>query len=177
MRGAVPYERRMSSSTYRKMAPPDVAHMVRLAIATGLFPPDASEFLEGAARTWFAGGPGEWVVDEVAGDVVGVAFFEPRPATDRVWALTMIAVDPSRQAGGRGSALLHHVEGVLRERQQRLLVVETSGTPQYDRTRRFYEKLDYTAVARVPDYFADRDDMVLFRKDLRASPGADEDMR
>jgi ribosomal protein S18 acetylase RimI-like enzyme len=157
----------MSHTDFRRMEPRDVPHMVRLAIDAGMFPAEASPFLEGAAQTWFDGGPGQWIVDELDGAVVGVAFYEPRPATDRVWALTMIVVDPKLQGGGRGAALLRHVERVLRADEQRLLVIETSGTPMYDRTRRFYAKLGYDAVARVPDYFTDGDDMVLFAKDLR----------
>lgn len=161
----------MSSLTIRAMEPRDVPHMVRIAIASALFPAEATAFLDGSAQSWFDGGPGHWLVDELAGTVVGVAFYEPRPATDRVWSLTMIAVDPSVQGGGRGRALLRHVESLLQAQGQRMLVIETSGTATYDRTRRFYERLEYRAVARVPDYFADGDDMVLFSKDLRAGRG------
>jgi ribosomal protein S18 acetylase RimI-like enzyme len=157
----------MSSLTIRAMEPRDVSHVVRIAIASGLFPAEATAFLAGSAQSWFEGGPGHWLVGDLAGTVVGVAFYEPRPATDRVWSLTMLAVDPSVQGSGRGAALLRHVESLLQARGQRILVIETSGTETYDRTRRFYERLEFLAVARVPDYFADGDDMVLFSKDLR----------
>ena len=149
------------------MVPSDTQQMIRLAIEAGLFPEDASAFLETAAKSWFEGGPGEWIVDDLDNVIVGVAFYEPRPATDRVWALTMIAVAPNRQGHGHGAALIQWVESRLREDGQRLLVVETSGTAQYDGTRRFYAKQRYTEVARVPNYFTDGDDMVLFSKDLR----------
>jgi ribosomal protein S18 acetylase RimI-like enzyme len=74
----------------------------------------------------------------------------------------MIAVRPDLQGGGRGAALMRHVEQDLREQGQRLVVVRTSGTPQYDRTRAFYRQLGYGEVACVPDYWTDGDDLVLF---------------
>ncbi len=82
----------------------------------------------------------------------------------------MIAVLPELQGGGRGGALLGHVEDDLRGRGQRLLVVDTSGTPQYDRTRDFYVRCGYAAEARVPDYWSDGDDLVIFVR--RLSPAS-----
>ena len=153
----------------RFMKPQDVDAMVKLAIEARMFPAEAADFLSGTARAWFEGGqePSRWVVDEEDGAVVAVAFFEPRDATDRVWYLTMIVVSPALQGTGHGRRLLEHVEQTLREADQRLLLIETSGTEQYTATRRFYERGGYREVARVPDYFEDGDDMVLFLKDLR----------
>ena len=62
---------------------------------------------------------------------------------------------------------MRRVEETLRADQQRLLVIETSSTPTYDRTRAFYDRHGYRAVATVPDYFSDGDHMVLYHKDLR----------
>ena len=78
----------------------------------------------------------------------------------------MIAVRPASQGRGRGAAMLRHVEENLRTRDQRLLLVETSGLPQYDRTRAFYVRCGYEEEARVRDYWTAGDDMVLFRKAL-----------
>lgn len=57
---------------------------------------------------------------------------------------------------------MHHAERDLRERGQRMLVVRTSGTTQYDRTRAFYGGLGYSGDARVPDNWTDGDDLVLY---------------
>ena len=80
----------------------------------------------------------------------------------------MIVVSPALQGTGRGRGLLGHVEATLRDQDQRLLLIETSGTAQYDGTRKFYARAGYQEVARVPAYFEDGDDLVLFLKDLRA---------
>jgi ribosomal protein S18 acetylase RimI-like enzyme len=113
-----------------------------------------------------SGGGHTCLVDEYDEQVVGVAYYQPKGPADRVWDLTMIAVAPQLQGAGRGGALLEQVEDDLRDRGQRLLLVDTSGTAQYDRTRDFYVKCGYTAVARIPDYWTDGDDLVVFVKHL-----------
>lgn len=48
----------------------------------------------------------------------------------------------------------------------RFLLVDTSGTAQYDRTRAFYVRCGYRQEARVRDYWTAGDDLVIFRKAL-----------
>ncbi|QJY51158.1 GNAT family N-acetyltransferase [Pseudonocardia broussonetiae] len=109
------------------------------------------------------------VVDEVEDELIGVAYYEPVTATDRTWELLMIGVRADRHRQGRGRVLLEHVEHDLRARGQRLLLVETSATAAFDRARAFYLACGYDQEARVRDYFADGDDMVLFRKAVATS--------
>ena len=59
-------------------------------------------------------------------------------AADRAYDRTMIAVRPDVQGGGRGAALMRYAEDDLRQRNQRLRIVRTSGTSQYAATRAFY---------------------------------------
>ena len=87
-------------------------------------------------------------------------------AADRVVDLTMSAVRPDLQGAGRGAALMRHAEQDLRRRCQRLLVVRTSGTEQYAGTRAFYRGLGYLEASRLPDYWTDGDDLVMFAKRL-----------
>jgi hypothetical protein len=58
------------------------------------------------------------------------------------------------------------VEEDIRKAGGRVLFIETSGLPHYDPTRRFYLKLGYEQGAVLRDYYADGDDMVVFRKRL-----------
>jgi hypothetical protein len=46
------------------------------------------------------------------------------------------------------------------------LLVETSSLAQYDRTRAFYAGRGYEEEARIRDYWAVGDDLVVFRKAL-----------
>jgi hypothetical protein len=46
----------------------------------------------------------------------------------------------------------------------RLLLIETSSLPGYQPTRRFYLRHGYQGPSRVPDFYADGDDLLVFRK-------------
>lgn len=147
----------------------DTAAVTALIVAAELFPPNQTEPVEQMLAAYFSGAASEghgYVVDTDHGDLVGMAYYQPKPAADRVWDLTMIAVAPDRQGQGRGGALLRYVEDALEAEGQRLLLVETSGLPRYDLTRAFYAKCGYDQVARIGDYWEPGDDLVLFRKSL-----------
>jgi ribosomal protein S18 acetylase RimI-like enzyme len=139
----------------------DGSAVVELVVATGMFTRDEADFLNEvlvhAARTTF-------LVEDAddGGGLASVVLYRPEEAADRVFDLTMIAVRPDLQGDGRGSALMRHVERDLREQGQRMLVIRSSGTARYDRTRDFYKALGYSEHARVPDYWTDGDDLVLF---------------
>jgi RimJ/RimL family protein N-acetyltransferase len=49
-----------------------------------------------------------------------------------------------------------------------MLLVETSGLPDFERTRTFYAKCGYEEEARIRDFYAVNDDKVVFRKVLNA---------
>ena len=154
----------------RSITRDDSAAVIDLAVASGLFSADETGILDRTLADYFGGNIGHGhacVIDEEDGPL-GVAYYAPAPAADRTWYLTMIAVRPDRQGRGRGTALMRHVENALRADGQRLLLVETSGLPTFERTRAFYAKLDYGEEARVRDFYEAGDDMVLFRKILSA---------
>jgi GNAT superfamily N-acetyltransferase len=105
---------------------------------------------------------------EAGGSVTGFAYWAPAAMTDRTWYLYWIAVRKDGQARGTGTALLAHVEDDIRDVQKgRILLIETSSLPHYDLTRRFYLKHAYERAAVLPDFYADGDDMVIFRKRFR----------
>ncbi|MBC7678845.1 MAG: GNAT family N-acetyltransferase [Pseudorhodobacter sp.] len=146
----------------------DGAAVVDLVVAAGLFTREAAGFLADGALD--AGDDdGATCVVEDAADGQGLAavlYYRPEEAADRAFDLTMIAIRPDLQGSGRGAALMGQAEDDLRRRGQRLLIVRTSGTTQYDRTRAFYRGLAYVEQSRVPDYWRDGDDLVVFTKRL-----------
>jgi GNAT superfamily N-acetyltransferase len=101
------------------------------------------------------------------GRVLGFVYFAPAAMTDRAWHLWWIAVEKSRQARGTGGQLLQYAEDEIRRAHGRVLFIETSSLPHYEPTRRFYLKHGYELAATLRDFYADGDDMVVFRKPLR----------
>lgn len=146
----------------------DIEKFVSLGIDSGLFPEEESEILEKMMQDYFGGKQEEshcCVIDEDE-EALAVAYYEPHRAADRTWYLTLIAVHGKAQGKGRGSALMQYIEADLQAKGQRLLLVETSGVPEFERTRQFYLNCGYEQEARVRDFYTDGDDMVLFRKAL-----------
>lgn len=156
----------------RPATPHDVTAIADIAVDSTLFGADDVAVVSTMMAEYFerriADSHGCVVAD--AGDgPLAVAYFQPAVEADRTWYLTMIAVRRARQGTGLGAALMHHVENALRRSGQRLLLVETSGTSSFDGTRTFYRRLGYQQEALVRDYYADGDDMVVFRKALLAA--------
>ncbi|MBW4544347.1 MAG: GNAT family N-acetyltransferase [Symplocastrum torsivum CPER-KK1] len=154
----------------RPTLPEDTTALIALADATGLFPPSALELL----RQMLTDALGEnsdaehfWITDDDNGPV-GVAYCEPERMTDRTWNLQLIAIHPVHQGQGRGTKLLNYVEQALTVRGGRMLLVETSGLPDFERTRTFYAKCGYEEEACIRDFYAVNDDKVVFRKVLNA---------
>jgi len=98
--------------------------------------------------------------------VLGFVCFGPTALTEGTFDLYWIAVDKSTQGGGVGRALMESTEDYLRDAGGRLVVVETSGTPAYAPTRRFYERLGYEGHLSAPDYYRPGDDLIVYTKHL-----------
>lgn len=154
----------------RPIAPDDTTALIALADATGLFESNQLEEL-GAMLSDYLGGNSDrdrfWIVDDDNG-LVGVAYCETERMTDRTWNLQLIAIRPDRQRQGRGTALLRYVEQTLVERGGRMLLVETSGTSEFEHTRAFYRKCGYDEEARIRDFYTEGADKIVYRKALSA---------
>jgi ribosomal protein S18 acetylase RimI-like enzyme len=157
----------------RPTLPADTTALVVLADATGFFKPHeivalrevlddyhtANRDFGHVARTWDDGGP------------LGFVYYAPTAMTDRTWELWWIAVSKTLQGRGIGGAMLAAVEADVRAADGRLLLIETSSTPVYEPTRQFYLKHRYAVAARIPDFYADGDDKIIFAKRFAGLPG------
>ncbi len=107
-----------------------------------------------------------FIVAKEEGHVQGYACYGPRALTDRTYDLYWIAVDPNARGGGVGKKLLAATEEAIRSLGGRLLIVETSGLPNYGSTRAFYFATQYTHEGTLKDFYSDGDDLVIFTKRL-----------
>ena len=155
----------------RPTTPADTPALLALTEGTGVFKPHEVEALDEVLADYHAANRDQGhvaVTDERHGEVVGYAYYAPAAMTDRTWYLYWIAVSKKTQARGVGSGLLRHAEEDVRRRNGRVLFIETSSLPHYEPTRRFYLKHGYEVTGVLRDYYADGDDMVVFRKRLLA---------
>lgn len=142
----------------------DFSALLTLATDCGLFEPDQVDLLSNLLHN-----PNEndtWFTDVSGNEPVGVAYMAPEKMTHGTWNLYWIAVHPSQQRSGRGKAILEYVENWLRQKGERMLIVETAGIDEFEYVRRFYAKNGFEAEARIRDFYAAGVDKVVFRKVL-----------
>ncbi len=153
----------MTDFIIRPLERGDLARVAVLVEATGMFP---AEMLGDMTSAYFAGDAAQrWIV-AAADEALGAAYYVPEPLTEGTWNVLMICVDPAAHGQGIGTLLMRHVEGELSGKGARVLLVETSSTPGFARTRGFYDMLGYDREARIRDYYAAGDDKVIFLKAL-----------
>jgi len=107
-----------------------------------------------------------WTIAERAGRVAGFACFGPVPLTVGTYDLYWIAVEPQSQGSPVAARLDEAVTVEVRMKGGRWLLAETSSTPEYGRTHRFYERQGYDLVGRIPDFYRPGDDRLTFGKRL-----------
>jgi ribosomal protein S18 acetylase RimI-like enzyme len=92
--------------------------------------------------------------------------YGPVPMTQGTFDLYWIVVDPGSQGKGIGSKLLHFLEGTVREKKGRMILIDTSSIPQYEKSQKFYVRHGFQEVGRVPDYYHPGNDRITFCKRL-----------
>jgi ribosomal protein S18 acetylase RimI-like enzyme len=105
-----------------------------------------------------------FIVDRDGDQVLGFACYGRRDLTNGVFDLYWIAVDPGSHRNGVGRGLLNASEEAVRQAGGRMLIAETSGTPQYEPTRKFYAGMGYTIEATLKDFYTEGDDLTIFVK-------------
>jgi ribosomal protein S18 acetylase RimI-like enzyme len=155
--------------TIRTVGSMDIDTIRAIAIETEMFGADDAGFVDEVVTGILDGSLHDhhFVVHEVDGAVIGAAYYAPEPFSDRLWNLYFIAVSPSRQGQGIGGALLDHVEAQLRRAgpdAAQVLIIETSSTDHYARTREFYPKHGYVEEARIRRFYGPGDDKVVYWK-------------
>lgn len=108
----------------------------------------------------------EIFVDEEENQIRGYVCIGPRPLTTGTYDLYWIAVNPEVQSKGIGSNLIKYIEDHIKERQGRLILIETSGKPSYEKERKFYEKNMYDEIVNIRDFYNRGDSLVIYGKYL-----------
>ncbi len=105
-----------------------------------------------------------FIVDRDGDQVLGYACYGPRSLTAGAFDLYWIAVDPDARRNGVGHGLLLASEEAARTIGGTMLIAETSGTPHYEPTRKFYINMGYTSEAIIKDFYSAGDDLLIFIK-------------
>jgi len=96
----------------------------------------------------------------------GYVCIGPRPLTEGTYDLYWIAVNPSIQSKGIGSKLIAYIEEHIKTKGGRLVLIETSGKPSYEKERKFYLKNSYNELVEIKDFYKVDDSLVIYGKYL-----------
>jgi ribosomal protein S18 acetylase RimI-like enzyme len=132
---------------------------------SGLFPPD---LLEGMLSDFFTNPETQdiWLTKLINEKPVAIAYCAPERLTAGTYNLYLIAVLKDFQGKGIGGELMNYIETLLKSEGNRVLLVETSGLPEFELTRKFYDNCSYTREAVIRDFYNEGEDKVVFWKKL-----------
>ena len=99
-------------------------------------------------------------------ETAGYICYGKRPLTDWTYDLYWIAVDPNIHGKGLGSNLVKHMEDDLAAAGGKIILIETSGKPEYENERKFYTKNGYDVQTIIKDFYRSGDDLYVYRKYL-----------
>lgn len=145
----------------------DIPVLKRVIDSSELFP---SEFLDEMLVTYFSNSNTSdiWITDEHNGTPIAVAYCAPEKMTEGTYNLYLIAIHKDHQGKGIGAKIMRYFEAMLTDKGVRILIVETSGLPSFELTRKFYDKLGYIREAVIRDFYEAGDDKVVFWKKLNS---------
>jgi ribosomal protein S18 acetylase RimI-like enzyme len=111
------------------------------------------------------------MVSEVESDVSGYICYGPTPMTDGTWDIYWIAVAADKQRLGIGRSLMQYTENEIQKARGRLIMIETSSKPSYEKTRKFYQSINYNIAARIIDFYTIGDDKLILEKRFKQVKG------
>jgi len=149
----------------RKIEKKDIPQLKKIIDSTGLFP---SELLDEMITDYLTNPNSTdiWLTLECNNAPVVIAYCAPERLTIGTYNLYLIAVLKEYQGKGLGASMMMHIEQLLKEQGHRVLLVETSGLPEYELTRKFYDKSNYHREAVIREFYQAGEDKVVFWKKL-----------
>jgi ribosomal protein S18 acetylase RimI-like enzyme len=158
----------------RYTSPEDRTKILSILRETNFFRPQELMVAEEVLDDALAKGPqGHYqsFVAEDGRDIVGWICFGPTPCTVGTFDIYWIVVAPGKQRCGIGACLMQYATDIIKKRNGRMIIAETSGSERYLSTRRFYEKMNYRRACCVENFYALGDDKVIYVKLVNESQG------
>ena len=149
----------------RKVIPQDINALKEVLDTSELFP---SEMVDDMIHDFLNNESSSdiWLTTLQDGIPISIAYCAPERMTEGTYNLYAIAIHKKYQGNGIGGKMMTYIEDHLRSTGNRILLVETSGLPEYELTRKFYHKCNYHQEAIIRDFYQAGEDKVVFWKKL-----------
>ena len=142
---------------------------LKIAEATNAFTFNKLDVLEDVLVEWSLHPGRDYILltEWIDGDIAGFLIYGPTPMTRFAYDLYWIAVAPGHQKKGLGGRLEEKMCSALLEQSDSAVIrVETAGRDDYLGQRYFYLARHYGECGRIPDFYSEGDDLVLYCKKL-----------
>ncbi len=148
----------------------DEAQIASLARKIENFLPEDNECIMQLWQDYLHGGEDpdryHFLVFEEDGKILSLACYGHRPLTQGTYDFYWLATDPDSRGRGIGGKMTVQVEVEIRKLGGYILLIETSDSPAFQKTRSFYEANGYTRVGEIADFYAPGDGLVMYQKRL-----------
>ena len=121
---------------YRAATAADVEEIRSIVGAVDLFPTD---MLDAMIADYLAGDSADiWFVANQPDGLLAFGFCEPERMAEGTWNLLALGTAPKAQGRGVGKGMLRYLESRLTAQGERIVLIETLGTPKFEPIRVFY---------------------------------------
>ncbi len=143
----------------------DVEGLKKIVDSIELFP---SEFLDEMTSDYFNNPNTQdiWFTYIENNIQVAIGYCMPEKLTDGTYNLLAIGVSQDVQRNGIASQMMNYIEQLLKQKDGRLLIVETSSDDAQIGARKFYQKIGYKQIAEIKDFWKEGEDKIIFWKKL-----------
>jgi len=155
------------TTVIRRAGLEDKQAVMAIVKRTEFFRPEELKVAEEVFDAALSGGAQADYQSFVAGQghkTIGWVCFGPTPCTAGTFDIYWLAVEPENQNSGVGTSLVRHATTIIKNLKGRMITVDTSGSPRYLSTRRFYETLGYCQEACIKDFYSVGDDKIIYIK-------------
>ncbi len=143
----------------------DIDGLKKVVDSSKLFP---SEYLDEMISDYFNNTKTQDVwftyIDDNTPTAIG--YCVPEKLTNGTYNLLAIGVSQDSQRNGVATEMMNYIEQQLKQKNARILIVETSSDEAQIGARKFYEKIGYTQIAVIKDFWNEGEDKIIFWKKL-----------
>lgn len=149
----------------RAVTKADTEALKQVVDSSGLFP---SEYLDEMMSDYFNNPDTQdiWFAYIDGNIPTAIGYCVPEKLTEGTYNLLAIGVLQQSQRKGIASEMMSYIEQLLRQKDGRLLIVETSSDDAQTGARNFYKKIGYTRAAVIKDFWKEGEDKIVFWKKL-----------
>jgi ribosomal protein S18 acetylase RimI-like enzyme len=101
------------------------------------------------------------------GTPISIGYCSPEKFTNGTYNLLALGVSKNNQRKGIAIEMINYIENILRQRNARILIVETSSDFAQLGAQKLYSKLGYTKEAVLREFWNEGEDKVIYSKKLR----------